>query len=255
MAASSMPATPRLSPPAFTEACWIARSRGASAGQAPLQADPAGKRRADHCRPDPTPDHRRPHCGCRHQRLFRPLDALAAPPRHPDRQLHHRHRADRSALYGSALPHRPRRHRHAQWSTIMSVTGPHPLPFGGRVSAGETDPRKRVAPLKAEMARFFPELLPGTRRSWMGFVAYPFDKLPHIGCKDGIHFAMGYCGSGIAHGELSRHADRPADSRQKRGEIRVRRDHLLSPLIILASLVLRRRSLFIAGWTAVDRAK
>jgi len=71
--------------------------------------------------------------------------------------------------------------------------------FGGRVSASETDPRKTVAPLKAEMARLFPELAAvRVSRSWMGFVAYTFDKLPHIGCKDGIHFAMGYCGSGIA---------------------------------------------------------
>jgi len=71
--------------------------------------------------------------------------------------------------------------------------------FGGRVSASETDSRKTVAPLKAEMARLFPELAAvRVSRSWMGFVAYTFDKLPHIGCKDGIHFAMGYCGSGIA---------------------------------------------------------
>ena len=32
--------------------------------------------------------------------------------------------------------------------------------------------------------------------SWMGFVAYTFDSLPHIGTHDGIHYAMGYCGSG-----------------------------------------------------------
>jgi len=31
----------------------------------------------------------------------------------------------------------------------------------------------------------------------MGFVGYSFDNLPHLGVEDGIHYAMGYCGSGI----------------------------------------------------------
>jgi len=34
----------------------------------------------------------------------------------------------------------------------------------------------------------------------MGFVAYTFDKLPHLGVRNGLHYAMGYCGSGIAMG-------------------------------------------------------
>jgi glycine/D-amino acid oxidase-like deaminating enzyme len=71
--------------------------------------------------------------------------------------------------------------------------------FGGRVSAAETDPRKSAAPLKAEMARLFPELANvRVSRSWMGFVAYTFDTFPHLGSRDGIHYAMGYCGSGVA---------------------------------------------------------
>ena len=31
----------------------------------------------------------------------------------------------------------------------------------------------------------------------MGFVAYTFDELPHIGEYEGIHYAMGCCGSGV----------------------------------------------------------
>ncbi len=73
--------------------------------------------------------------------------------------------------------------------------------FGGRVSAAETDPRKSAGPLTAEMMRIFPELA-GIRvsRSWMGFVGFTFDALPHLGHCDGIHYTMGYCGSGIAMG-------------------------------------------------------
>ncbi len=71
--------------------------------------------------------------------------------------------------------------------------------FGGRVSLSETDPRRATPRLHAELTRIFPELAE-TRvtHGWMGFVAYTFDKLPHLGRRDGIHYALGYCGSGIS---------------------------------------------------------
>jgi glycine/D-amino acid oxidase-like deaminating enzyme len=31
----------------------------------------------------------------------------------------------------------------------------------------------------------------------MGFVAYTFDHMMRAGVHDGIHYAMGYCGSGV----------------------------------------------------------
>jgi glycine/D-amino acid oxidase-like deaminating enzyme len=66
------------------------------------------------------------------------------------------------------------------------------------VSWNETDPRLSAPLLKAELARLFPDLA-GIRvsHSWMGFVAYTFDTLMHAGCHDGVHYATGYCGSGI----------------------------------------------------------
>ena len=69
--------------------------------------------------------------------------------------------------------------------------------FGGRVSASETDPRRSAPLLRAEMVRLFPELAgAGISHSWCGFVAYTFDELMHIGQHEGLHYAMGYCGSG-----------------------------------------------------------
>jgi len=70
--------------------------------------------------------------------------------------------------------------------------------FGGRVSIGETDPRVSGPLLHAAMAGIFPELR-ATRisHSWFGSVAYTFDELMHIGQRDGLHYAMGYCGSGV----------------------------------------------------------
>jgi len=71
--------------------------------------------------------------------------------------------------------------------------------FGGRVSAAETNPSISGPRLHADMCRIFPELS-GTRisHSWMGTVAYTFDELAHTGTHDGVHYAMGYCGSGVS---------------------------------------------------------
>ena len=71
--------------------------------------------------------------------------------------------------------------------------------FGGRVSSGETCTRRSAALLHRNLAAIFPELAP-TRitHSWMGLVAYTFDTLAHVGRHDGVHYAMGYCGSGVS---------------------------------------------------------
>jgi glycine/D-amino acid oxidase-like deaminating enzyme len=70
--------------------------------------------------------------------------------------------------------------------------------FGGRVSADETNPAISGPMLKRDMCRIFPELTNyDYTHSWTGTVAFTFDTLPHLGCHNGIYYAMGYCGSGI----------------------------------------------------------
>ena len=70
--------------------------------------------------------------------------------------------------------------------------------FGGRVSFGETDPGMSGPRLLTELVRLFPELKGiGISHSWWGSVAYTFDQLAHIGERDGVFYAMGYCGSGV----------------------------------------------------------
>lgn len=71
--------------------------------------------------------------------------------------------------------------------------------FGSRVAAREIDPRASARSLHARLTALFPEL--ASRRishAWMGFVAYSFDALAHVGRHDGVHYAMGYCGSGVS---------------------------------------------------------
>ncbi|MCP4433450.1 MAG: FAD-binding oxidoreductase [Gammaproteobacteria bacterium] len=70
--------------------------------------------------------------------------------------------------------------------------------FGGRVSVFESDPVKSTPALRQEMLRIFPQLADAKiSHSWMGFVGFSFDYLPHLGEHDGLYYAMGYCGSGI----------------------------------------------------------
>jgi glycine/D-amino acid oxidase-like deaminating enzyme len=32
---------------------------------------------------------------------------------------------------------------------------------------------------------------------WSGMISYPFDKLPHVGVRDGVYYSMGHCGTGV----------------------------------------------------------
>ncbi|OYX41917.1 MAG: oxidoreductase [Rhodobacterales bacterium 32-67-9] len=71
--------------------------------------------------------------------------------------------------------------------------------FGGRVSASETTALAGAERLRQDMCRIFPELEGvGLSHAWSGTVAYSFDELAHTGVHDGIHYAMGYCGSGVS---------------------------------------------------------
>jgi glycine/D-amino acid oxidase-like deaminating enzyme len=70
--------------------------------------------------------------------------------------------------------------------------------FGGRVSHNETDPRISGPRLHADMVQLFPELANvKISHSWMGFVAYTFDHMMRAGVHEGVHYALGYCGSGV----------------------------------------------------------
>ena len=70
--------------------------------------------------------------------------------------------------------------------------------FGGRVTSGDSNLHKSGSLLRKELIRIFPQLSNiKISHSWMGFVAYTFDELPHIGNNDGLHYAMGCCGSGV----------------------------------------------------------
>ena len=78
--------------------------------------------------------------------------------------------------------------------------------FGGRAAGPGDNPTANSRHLRRSMLEIFPELA-ATRIShvWSGLVAYTFDHTPHTGRHDGLFFAMGYCGSGVARASFFGH--------------------------------------------------
>jgi glycine/D-amino acid oxidase-like deaminating enzyme len=72
------------------------------------------------------------------------------------------------------------------------------LIFGGRNFKLEDRPDIYVPDLRRLALRIFPQL--GNFRvshGWSGTVGFTFDYAPHIGQHDGVHYVMGFCGSGV----------------------------------------------------------
>jgi glycine/D-amino acid oxidase-like deaminating enzyme len=71
--------------------------------------------------------------------------------------------------------------------------------LGGRAALHAINTRVSGARLHRLLAGLFP-LLAGVKlsHSWTGFVAMSRTQLPHVGVHDGMHYALGYNGSGVA---------------------------------------------------------
>ncbi len=71
--------------------------------------------------------------------------------------------------------------------------------WGGRASFRAVSAEHAAPSLHASMVQVFPELAK-TRitHAWNGNVAFTFNHLPHIGVQDGVHYAGGCQGSGVA---------------------------------------------------------
>ncbi len=71
--------------------------------------------------------------------------------------------------------------------------------FGGRASFRPTNVDRSAAILHKGLLEVHPQLA-GYRveYAWGGNVGFTFDRMPHVGRKDGITYAMGCCGTGVA---------------------------------------------------------
>jgi glycine/D-amino acid oxidase-like deaminating enzyme len=71
--------------------------------------------------------------------------------------------------------------------------------WGGRASFAPTSPEHAAPVLHGFMTEVFPELASARMtHSWTGNVAFTFDFLPHLGIHEGMHYAVGCQGSGVA---------------------------------------------------------
>ncbi len=71
--------------------------------------------------------------------------------------------------------------------------------WGGRASFRAATARQTAVALHRYMVECFPELRDvKVTHAWTGYVAFTFDWLPHIGVQDGVHYAAGCQGSGVA---------------------------------------------------------
>jgi glycine/D-amino acid oxidase-like deaminating enzyme len=71
--------------------------------------------------------------------------------------------------------------------------------FGGRAAFSPAPVARTSAILQRGMREVFPELtgVP-IEYAWGGQVGFTLDQLPHAGRLGGVHYALGYCGHGVA---------------------------------------------------------
>lgn len=71
--------------------------------------------------------------------------------------------------------------------------------FGGRAKFGMHSPESTAPILYQQMLDRFPQLK-GVKitHAWTGNVAFTFDEIPHMGEMEGMHYALGCNGSGVA---------------------------------------------------------
>ncbi|MFO1035026.1 MAG: FAD-binding oxidoreductase [Hyphomicrobiales bacterium] len=71
--------------------------------------------------------------------------------------------------------------------------------FGGRAKFGFSDPVETAPMLHRFMTDRFPQLREAKiTHAWTGNVAFTLDEMPHTGQMDGLHYALGCNGSGVA---------------------------------------------------------
>jgi glycine/D-amino acid oxidase-like deaminating enzyme len=97
----------------------------------------------------------------------------------------------------------PRRRVVGDSRRVLNYFRPSPdgsrVVWGGRASFRDATAEQAAPALHQSMSEVFPELRK-TRvtHAWTGNVAFTFDFLPHIGVQDGVHYAAGCQGSGVA---------------------------------------------------------
>ena len=77
---------------------------------------------------------------------------------------------------------------------------------GGRAGMSGNDARRHAQVLHRDLVQFIPDFRDvGFTHCWDGWMGFTFDKMPHYGVHDGIHYALGFGGVGITMGSWLGH--------------------------------------------------
>ena len=99
----------------------------------------------------------------------------------------------------SAIPNRRMLFDSKNFLYYWRLSSDNRMLFGGRASFAPTTIAKARDWLYAAMVRVHPQLAGiMVEHAWGGNVGFTFDRLPHIGRTEGITYALGYCGTGVA---------------------------------------------------------
>ncbi|MHB1217109.1 MAG: NAD(P)/FAD-dependent oxidoreductase [Alphaproteobacteria bacterium] len=72
------------------------------------------------------------------------------------------------------------------------------LQFGGARGIPFTDFAKKALEIRGMFVEILPHMADvKIEYCWSGMISYPFDKLPHVGVRDGVYYTMGHCGTGV----------------------------------------------------------
>jgi len=96
----------------------------------------------------------------------------------------------------------PKKRMHGETRRLFHYYRPSPdgrqILFGGRAQGPLQRPDELAENLRQRLIGVFPELKDTKlSHSWWGYVGYTFDALPHMTTNNGIHYATGFCGSGV----------------------------------------------------------
>jgi glycine/D-amino acid oxidase-like deaminating enzyme len=99
----------------------------------------------------------------------------------------------------SAIPNRRMLFDSKNFLYYWRLSSDNRMLFGGRASFAPTTIAKARDWLYAAMTRVHPQLAGiMVEHAWGGNVGFTFDRLPHVGRIDGVTYALGYCGTGVA---------------------------------------------------------
>jgi len=96
----------------------------------------------------------------------------------------------------------PKRRMLGETRNIYHYYRPSPdgtcIVFGGRAGSGTDDPKAKYRYLTKGLHEVFPELRDvAITHSWWGYTGYTFDFMPKSVVHGGVHYASGFCGSGV----------------------------------------------------------